>query len=119
MTGKHRTTVYIDKELAAIAKARKINISEALEKVLRMTIGDTNPERRMKELKEELALMEAALEARKPYETELKDLGQFFEERRNFRTELNLEWIRSRVINYPYLRSRFTTQEVLDLLLEA
>lgn len=122
MSPKHRTTVYVDHEIVMIAKARKINMSETLESVLRSMIGEIDPEARKKELENELRAIEMAMGDRTkgPLALEIKDLRDAYKGAARERyTEGETEnWMQMRIREFPHIRARFTIGEAIDLARE-
>lgn len=120
MCPKHRTTVYLDQELVMIAKARKINISETIENVLRSMIGELDPEERLKTLRDEIAAIEAtnAEKASGPLAMEIKSLKEAFQGREKQSEGMNENWMRMRIKDFPRIRARFSIEEAIDLATE-
>lgn len=120
MTGKHRTTIYIEKELVLLAKARRINISETTENVLRSLLGNIDPAKRVEELRNELAIMIEVVEANQGEDLlkEITELRIAFVGREGFKEVYNVEWLKTLLRHYPLIRSRFTRDRVLEMLME-
>lgn len=117
---KHRTTLYLDHEVVLIAKARGINLSETCETVLRSMVGEIDPEKRMKELSDELTALQTAAQERTtgPLALELKALRDKYKARGRTSIGMTENWIRGNIKDYPRIRARFTVEELMDLLLE-
>lgn len=122
MCPKHRTTIYIDHELVLIAKARKINISETTENVLRSIIGEVDPEARMNELRKELRAIETAMAERDagPLAGEITALREAFKGsgREHQPMGMNENWMMMRIREFPHIRARFSVPEAVDLMME-
>lgn len=100
-----------------IAKARKINISETTEKVLKSIIGEIDPIARKKELEDELTVLRTSLEDKQsgPLALEIKALRTAFFGREGFPSTANENWMKMRIVDFPRIRARFTLEEAIDL----
>lgn len=117
---KHRTTLYLDHETVLIAKSRGINLSETCETVLRSMVGEIDPEKRIKELRDELTALETAAKEKEtgPLGMEIKSIKKAFSGRERMSIGMNENWVRGVIKDYPRIRARFTVEEVMDLLME-